>query len=138
MDSNNSFTKASEEEDDTDWSVVKSIGSSGTTESKKIGKATEMLGSALFNSDMRNSIEDNRSNLIGSDSSLSMPSSVPTVLGTVHPQVSRWATELEKLQELGFYDKSSCIEVLERIGSKSNTAETNIEEVVDELLLLNS
>merc|ERR1711933_46989 len=38
--------KVDEEEGDADWSVVKSIGSNGTTESEQIGKATEMLGTA--------------------------------------------------------------------------------------------
>jgi hypothetical protein len=129
-----------DEEDDTDadWSVVKSIGSNGTTESQRIGKATEMLGSALFNSDMKNSAENNSSD------SFSIPSSVPTELGTVHSRAagpnkpSRWSTELEKLRELGFDNEENCIEILERIGADSNSIETNVEQVVNELLLLNA
>jgi len=131
-----------EEEDDTDWSVVKSIGSNGTTESERIGKATEMLGSALFNSDMKNSGEDDCSNVVGSGSSFSIPSSVPTDLGTVHSdkagqnQENCWANELELLRELGFDTESICIEILERIWSDSDAMATNIDLVVDELLSL--
>ena len=142
VDENDDDANVDESEDDADWSVVKSIGSSETTESEQIGKAAEMLGSALFNSDMNNASEDNGSNFIGSDSSYSIPSSVPTDLGTVHSrvagpsQVIRWAAELEKLLELGFDNEASCIEILERIGSDSDTIAINIDRVVDELLLL--
>lgn len=128
--------KPDDDEDDPDWSVVQSVGSNGTTESKRIGKATEMLGSALFNSDMKASIEEKVSNLVGSSSSFSLPSSVPTDLGTVGSRVgrssetTRWGSELEKLKELGFDNEEKCIEILERLGS------TNIGRVVNELLEL--
>jgi len=144
VNSSDDVTKDDESEDDADWSVVKSIVSSGPTESEQIGKAAEMLGSALFNSDMKSSGEDSGSNLIGSDSSFSIPSSVPTDLGTVHSyvagasQVTRWATELEKLRELGFDNETSCIEILERTVSDSSSIATNIDLVVDELLSLNA
>jgi len=140
LNSNEFVEKVNEEKFDTDWSVVESIGSNGTTDSEKIGKATEMLGSALFNSDMRNTSEDNGSNLVGSDSSFSIPSSVPTDLGTVHSNAvgqnleHRWVNELEKLRELGFDSDSICIEILERICSDSCAMETSIDRVVDELL----
>jgi len=140
VNSSDDVASVEEEEDDADadWSVVKSIGSNGTTESQRIGKATEMLGSALFNSDMKNSAENNSSD------SFSIPSSVPTELGTVHSRAaaqskaSRWSTELEKLRELGFDNEENCIEILERIGAESNSIETNLEQVVNELLLLNA
>jgi len=146
MNSSENVAKIDAKVDDADWSVVnvKSVESSGMTEFDEIGKAAGVLGSALFNSDMKHSAGDNRTNLLDSDSSFSIPSSVPTDLGTVHSRVtgpscvSRWITELEKLRELGFENDISCIEVLERIGSDSNTMETNIDRVVDELLLLNA
>jgi hypothetical protein len=144
LNSNDSVEKVDEEERDTDWSVVESIGSKETTESEQIGKATEMLGSALFNSDIRNAPEDNGSNMVSSDSSFSIPSSVPTDLGTVHSNAAgqnsdhRWVNELEKLRELGFDSDSICIEILERICSDSCTVETNIDRVVDELLSFNA
>ena len=141
-DENDDDANVEDSDDDADWSVVKSIGSSGTTESEQIGKAAEMLGSALFNSDMNNAVEENGSSFFDSESSYSIPSSVPTDLGTVHSrvagpsQLTRWAAELEKLRELGFDNEVSCIEILERTGSDSGTIETNIDRVVDELLLL--
>ena len=137
---------------DCDWSVVKSVGSNGTTESEQIAKAAEMLGSALFNSDMRTSTEENISDLMGSDSSFSIPSSVPTdVGGTQHsrpvapPQPTRWAKELGKLRELGFKNEVSCIAILERLEESSDDAGStglaipicNIDRVVNELLELN-
>merc|ERR1711937_795004 len=112
--------------------------------SEQIGKATEMLGSALFNSDMKNTGEENGSNMVGSDSSFSIPSSVPTDLGTVNsnevgPNLeNRWVKELEILRELGFDSDSFCIEILERICSDSSTMANNIERVVEELLSLNA
>merc|ERR1712134_8083 len=143
LSSNDDIENVDEEQGDTDWSVVDSVESNTTTESEQIGKATEMLGSALFNSDMKNTGEENDSNMVGSDSSFSIPSSVPTDLGTLHSNVAgqnldnRWANELEKLRELGFDSDSICIEILERICSDSCTMETNIDRVVDELLSLN-
>jgi len=134
------------ENDDTDWSVVKSVGSTG---SGQIGKATELLGSALFNSDMKSSIGENGSDLMGSGSTFSIPSSVPTDLGTQHSRVAavaqadRWASELEKLKELGFCNEARCIEILEKIEStnsemdSSERALTNIDLVVNELLEMN-
>lgn len=140
VNSESDMTKVDGRDDDTDWSVVKSIGSSGTTESEKIGKAAEMLGSALFNSDMKNSAEGNGSNLLASDSLFSIPSSIPSDLGTVNSRVAgackatRWDTELEKLRELGFNNEAKCIEILEKIGSDTSTTAMNIDRVVDELL----
>lgn len=140
----NDVATADEEEDDTDWSVVKSIGSHGTTESKKIGRAAEMLGSALFSSDMKSSAEGLASNSMSSDSSFSVPSSTPTDLGTVSSrivapsQATKWADELKKLKELGFDNEECCIGALERIRSDSKTNGINMDLVVNELLFLNS
>jgi hypothetical protein len=136
---------ADEEEDDADWSVVKSIGSNGTSESQKIGRAAEMLGSALFNSDMKSSAEDLGSNLMRSDSSFSIPSSVPTELGTVDSRApaaptpaSKWASELQKLKELGFDDEECCTGALERVKADSKNNDIKMEYVVNQLLFLNS
>ena len=144
VNSDDDVSEADEGEDDADWSVVKSIGSNGTTESRKIGRATEMLGSALFNSDMKSSAEGVSSYSMQSDSSFSVPSSVPTELGTVTSRpatsspASKWATELQKLKELGFDDEECCIGALERIKSDSKTNDIDMELVVNQLLFLNS
>lgn len=121
-----------EKADEDDWSVVKSVGTNGTTESQRIGQATQMLGSALFNSDIQTS-EENASSTMASGSSFSVPSSVPTDLGTVHSSVSRprhatrWAGELEKLRELGFDNEEKCIRILERLDGLSDTKLKSIE-----------
>lgn len=132
-----------DEKDDSDWSVVKSVGSTETTESQQIAKAAEMLGSALFNSDMKNSKEDAMA-LSGSES-FSIPSSVPSDIGThtslaAPAQCNRWAAHLAQLAELGFDDESACLDVLERheaahIGVDSDE-EISINHVVNALLEL--
>lgn len=144
VNSDDDVSETDEGEDDADWSVVKSIGSNGTTESRKIGRATEMLGSALFNSDMKSSADGLSSNSMQSESSFSVPSSVPTELGTVtsRPATSspalKWAAELQTLKELGFDDEECCIGALERIKSDSKTNDIDMELVVNQLLFLNS
>ena len=144
VNSDDDVSQANEEEDDADWSVVKSIGSNGTTESRKIGRATEMLGSALFNSDMKSSAEGLGTNSMQSDSSFSVPSSVPTELGTVTSRAaapspaSKWANELQKLKELGFDDEECCIGALERVKTDSDTNEIDMELVVNQILFLKS
>jgi len=147
LNANDDVEEIDEEECDNDWSVVESVESvesNETTESEQIGRATEMLGSALFNSELRNSAEESGSNMVGSDSSFSIPSSVPTDLGTVNSNEAgpnlenRWVKELEILRELGFDSDSFCIEILEGICSDSSTMANNIERVVEELLSLNA
>ena len=85
-----STTKSAIQEEDDDWSFVKSIESGGTSESEQMAKAAEMLGSALFNSDMKSSSVENGSDLMGSDGSFSVPSSVPTDVGTQHSRMTEF------------------------------------------------
>lgn len=131
-----------EEKDDSDWSVVKSVGSTETTESQQIAKAASMLGSALFNSDMKN-YEDGSALL--DSGSFSVPSSVPTDLGThisapAPSQENRWAAQLAQLRELGFNDEKVCVDVLERLEAANigvdSDEEVSISHVVNELLEL--
>lgn len=108
-----------EDREEDDWQVVNENGEQNTD----IANATQMLGSALFNSDLKSSSE-NFSALTNSDcfsAATSVPSSVPSIhLGTdvsyVSPaQLDRWASQLEKLHELGFDDERKCVETLERL-----------------------
>ena len=131
-----------ESKDDEEWSVVKSVGSNGTTESQQIAKAAEMLGSALFNSDMKQSTEG-EANGTGSvaGSSFSIPSSVPTDIGTQHAapaQIDRWGAHLLQLRELGFENEDECVEVLERLEAANigvdEDDDISINHVVNELL----
>mmetsp|Transcript_16376 Transcript_16376/g.30403 ORF Transcript_16376/g.30403 Transcript_16376/m.30403 type:complete len:799 (+) Transcript_16376:131-2527(+) len=147
VDSTEMPEKKESKDDDSEWSVVKSVGSSATTESEQIAKAAEMLGSALFNSDMKNSSENAHSvSGCGSDvaSSFSIPSSVPSDIGTQqsHPaaqaQVDRWAAHLLQLRELGFDNEALCVEVLERLEAANIGVDADddisINHVVNELL----
>jgi hypothetical protein len=137
-------------DDESEWSVVKSVGSngsSGTTESQKIAKAAEILGSALFHSDMKNSAENCASiSRCGSEigSSFSVPSSVPTDAGASHSpsaaqaQLDRWAVHLAQLSELGFDNESDCVEILERlaaanIGVDAENDDISLNHVINEL-----
>jgi hypothetical protein len=144
LDSSELLHEADNKDDDSEWSVVKSVGSNGTTESEQIAKAAEMLGSALFNSDMKTSSEDNSGHTCFSGSTFSVPSSVPTDVGT-HPtsaiapsQHERWAAHLLQLQELGFNNESECVEVLERLIASNVEVEADgdlsFNNVVNELL----
>lgn len=135
-------TKSDNEEDDDEWSVVKSVRSGGTTESEQIRRAAELIGSALFNSDIKTSSEENGADLMESDSSFSLPSSVPTDTTSSHSRATaqsmhpcRWSKELEKLHELGFENDAKSIEILEFEVTSDETG-INVEKVVNELLEL--
>jgi hypothetical protein len=129
-------------DDESEWSVVKSVGSNGTTQSEQIAKAAELLGSALYNSDMKNSSEG-EGNGPGSvaGSSFSIPSSVPTDFGTHHAapaQIDRWGAYLLQLRELGFDNEDECVEVLERLEAANigvdEDGDVSINRVINELL----
>ncbi|KAG7365039.1 zinc finger ZZ type domain containing protein [Nitzschia inconspicua] len=135
---------------DSDWSVVKSVGSNGTTESEQIAKAAEMLGSALFNSDMKTPTETfgaeqgSSLSVSAAESSFSVPSSVPTDFGTqktsiaAQAQLERWSAHLLQLRELGFDNEPECVEVLERLQAANigvdGDDDVSINHVVNELL----
>lgn len=133
-------------DDDSEWSVVKSVGSNGTTESEQIAKAAEMLGSALYNSDMKNSSENTGADSGSVGSSFSVPSSVPTDIGTQQTttaapapaQLDRWAAHLLQLRELGFDNEPECVEVLERLEAANIGVDADddlsINHVVNEIL----
>jgi len=129
-------------ESDSEWSVVKSV---VTTESEQIRQATQFVGSALFNSDIKTSSEDGGvSDLIGSNTSFSVPGSVPSEVLSLNSRMTeqsgRWEKELEKLRELGFFNNSASILALEKVEEMSNNAGTELDfdKVVNELLDMNA
>ena len=97
-----------------DWSMV----SEG---SEARGKATEAMGSALFEF-------DKKSTDLAESGIDSVPSSVPTVSSSAY----KWAEELKKLQELGFTDDKASIGALE-LFNKEAEAPVPIEDVVEYL-----
>ncbi|KAL3924317.1 MAG: hypothetical protein SGILL_001116 [Bacillariaceae sp.] len=99
---------------------------------------------------MKNSSDDigaeNESDVVGSvaGSSFSVPSSVPTDIGTqqshaaASAQVDSWGVHLLQLRELGFEDETECVEVLERLEAANIGVDADddisINHVVNELL----
>jgi hypothetical protein len=122
-----------------DWHVVSDDLQIGSDE--ELARAAQMIGSALFNSDIRSS-QEQMSTLSGSADGMSfassVPTSVPSIANTiVAAQRERWALQLGQLHAMGFDDDASCVEILERltaanIGCGSND-EVSVSEVVNEL-----
>jgi len=101
-----------------------------------IARAAGMLGSALFNSEMKGSGED-QENISTLSDSLSIPSTVPSLaVGAL--QRSRWSVQLSKLRELGFDDEAQCVEVLERLQAANigvdSDDDVSVTQVVNAIL----
>jgi hypothetical protein len=153
--------EASEGDTENEWHVVGDAGSDDESlkQDEEIGRAAEMLGSALFNSDMRSSEEvipnnDTRSSgeavsaLSHSEGSYaeafsvaSVPSTVPSIahswqVGASHRD--RWSIQLSQLRELGFDDESLCVEIIERLNAANigcdADEEVSVTQVVNALL----
>lgn len=124
---------------DEDWHVVSDDLQIGGDE--ELARAAQMIGSALFNSDIRSS-QEQMSTLSGSADGISFASSVPTLVPSISNTVvaaqrERWAMQLEHLHAMGFDDDARCVEILERltaanIGCGSND-EVSVSEVLNEL-----
>jgi hypothetical protein len=164
LDSAQSQLDAEDDRSDTEneWQVV--TGTETSSESlnetcshdQDIARAAEMLGSALFNSDLKSSGEI-RSQLScgGSVSEMSSPGSsfssafsVPTTApslssGMVSSHVTaaqrgRWSMQLYQLREIGFDNEELCVETLERLSAANigvdSSDEVSVTQVVNELL----
>jgi hypothetical protein len=124
---------------DEDWHVVSD--DLQTRGDEELARAAQMIGSALFNSDVRSS-QEQMSTLSGSAGGISFASSVPTSVPSISNTVvaaqrERWAYQLGQLHAMGFEDDARCVEILERltaanIGCGSND-EVSVSEVVNEL-----
>eukprot|EP00339_Tiarina_fusa_P009040 CAMPEP_0117008176 /NCGR_PEP_ID=MMETSP0472-20121206/7785_1 /TAXON_ID=693140 ORGANISM="Tiarina fusus, Strain LIS" /NCGR_SAMPLE_ID=MMETSP0472 /ASSEMBLY_ACC=CAM_ASM_000603 /LENGTH=819 /DNA_ID=CAMNT_0004710141 /DNA_START=113 /DNA_END=2572 /DNA_ORIENTATION=+ len=138
VDSDQTKSESVAREEESDWQLVKPDENEEASPDDEIGRAAEMLGSALFNSDMQSSAE-NVSTLSASDS-FSVPSTVPSISSgpRVAPaQRAQWSAQLATLNELGF-EEALCIETLERlkaanIGVGSND-EITVTQVVDAIM----
>jgi len=130
-----------------EWQILNEDGQSKSDE--MIAQATQLLGSALFQSDVISDVTEIKDEytMATNHSIISQPSyaeSVPTDISTIvsrdtSPSVSsRWDAELNQLHELGFLDdvkNMSVIEYLElaNIAQGSKDAVT-VNAVVDYLL----
>ena len=133
---------ASTERSEEGWHVVSEDQPNGSDED--LARAAQLIGSALFNSDMRSSGEV-VSNLTGSVAELdgmshasSALTSVPSVTSHIAAaQRERWATQLAQLRTLGIDDEARCVEILERLTAANigcgNSDEVSVTAVVDAL-----
>lgn len=126
-----------------------------------VARAAQLIGSAMFNSDMANSAEDlsvlspsggstDAVSIATSTSSytssvVSSATSVPTIVpslasGTVVPaaQLERWALQLRQLRELGFHNDALSVDIIERLNAANigvdSTEEVSVTQVVNELM----
>jgi len=136
------------------WSVV--------DEEQRIARATEALGSALFNSDLRSSEEQASNNneeqmsalthasrdweeassspIANVSSVTSVPSTVRSLENTDVPQalVDRWSDQLNQLHELGFFNDAVSVDVLETLAAANigcgEDEEPTVQKVIDHLM----
>jgi hypothetical protein len=141
---------SSEKEENDGWQVVKADGSEeeSVAGDEEIARAAEMLGSALFNSDMKGSEDDEddatEENLSTLSDSFSLPSTVPSIsVGTHLSQVAaaqraRWAMQLSKLSELGFDNERLSVDILERLQAANigvdSDDDVSVTQVVNAIL----
>jgi len=123
-----------------------------------LARAFQLLGSALYESDMsRSGNVEETTDTVGSGSLVSasaksvgteisaassVPSSVPSIpCSSAHVPVAviaRWSTQLEQLRELGFENEYQCVDVLERLHAANIGVdlmeEVTVTQVVEELV----
>ena len=114
-DDNNNNGDEDQNEDD-EWSMV-------SEQSDALAKASEAIGSALFDFDKKSSTD------LAASGIDSIPSSVPTVSSS---DAAPWADELKKLRELGFTDDKASIGALNLLN-KGAEAPVPIENIVEYL-----
>jgi hypothetical protein len=126
-----------------DWQVVHEDEQIANDE--VIARAAQLIGSALFQSDLRTSDERDASTLTNSEKFElgfdSAPSSVPSL--TSESQIStavldRWALQLSQLHDLGFHNDVKNVDILERIKAAKigvdDDDEVSVTQVVNLLL----
>jgi len=122
------------------WQVV----DENLNESSDMANATQMLGSALFNSDMRSSETTESANSVVLSTASSVPSDLPSVSVLTEMshvsdvQRNRWASQLYMMREMGFYDEAKCVETLERLQAANigcgEDEEVSVTQAVEAML----
>eukprot|EP00934_Nitzschia_sp_Nitz4_P004569 Nitzschia sp. Nitz4//scaffold33_size148984//11444//14014//NITZ4_002910-RA/size148984-snap-gene-0.17-mRNA-1//-1//CDS//3329548373//4559//frame0 len=134
----NTSSADKKDKEENEWEVVDDVEDKSSQGDDGIARAASMLGSALFNSDMKESVKNESvGNVSNLSDSFSVPSTVPTV--TQPSSASRWRVQLDQLAELGFIDEAKIIEIIERmeaanIGSDEDQTSISISRVVEALL----
>jgi len=147
----------SSKESDEDWQVLST--SEQVSHDEMVAQAAQLLGSAMFESDIlsnednkldqdhesksRGSISEktkgsksNHDSLYSDESSLSTMSTFKSPISSV--VLSRWDDELRKLHEIGFYDDYRSIDALEHLEAANIGVDSqdgvSLSKVVDYLL----
>jgi hypothetical protein len=126
-----------------EWQVVTE--DYAPVDESSMAQATYLIGSALFESDLKNSVLDENTFLTGSNSgdSIFLPEIVDlstSSSSSIVPKVlyDRWSSQLKELHELGFIDDSKNVETLERIKAGyigvDDDEEVSLAQVVNALL----
>jgi len=124
-----------------DWQVV----DDNANEVSDIANATQMLGSVLFNSDIRSSTAMEMGNSDAFSAASTVPSDVPSDVPSISTgtevsyvcdaQRDRWASQLYMLTEMGFDDERKCVETLERLQAANigcdEKGEISVTQVVE-------
>jgi len=128
-------------ENSEDWDIVEGE-ELQMREDEQLARAAQMVGSALFHSDMSRSAEalDNKADM---DSILSSPESIgslPTITSESNEvfMMKKWGEEINQLRELGFVDDQVTVDVLEalqaiNVGNAVNVKAT-VADAIDQLL----
>lgn len=117
-----------------EWQVV--VDNDQTAGDAALARAAQMIGSALFESEVNGTAD--ASTLTNSDD-FSVPSSVPTDHASeISSAVTdRWSVQLSQLHELGFVDDVKSVEILERLHAANvgvdSDEEVTVAQVVSEL-----
>jgi len=126
-----------------DWQVVNE--DQQTSSDEDIAGAAQMIGSALFNSDMRSSHEmmstlTAGSSRAGDEASFasSVPTDLPSVSSLSRAQLDRWALQLSQLHDMGIDNDAKCVDILEmlsaaNIGCGNDDEEVSVQKVLDEM-----
>jgi len=110
------------------------------TSDEMMSQAAQLLGSALFQSDVISDVTEakdertNKHNVMSGSSLLdSVPTDVPTIASRAISSVllSRWDTELKQLHELGFLDDESNVNALAHLEAANMGVECNDPVTVD-------
>lgn len=131
MDGEDEESEVASQKSDDGWHVVNEKEQIAGDET--LARAAQLVGSALFESDMKSSDSNMASSVA------SFPSSVPTLTSEISPLVlDRWAGHLTMLKELGFGDDAKSVEIMERLSAANIGVDSNDEitvtQVVNELL----
>ena len=134
-------SQTKEERSEDGWQVVSDDNHINGDE--ELARAAQMVGSALFNSDMKSSgevLSTLTGSAAGSDAfsqASSVPTSVPSLNYVSAAQLQRWAPQLTQLHEMGFDDDALCVEILERLSAANigvgDDEEISVQQVVNQL-----